>query len=162
MNFKKIVLIKVKDKVTEHVSEKELIEHIKELIDNDILFKVDYRYEKENKNETNYLQKENKELKNLIDMCKEVFEKIIPMESYGHWLTKTGKLAQDALYELKQKKLTMKDTDKIDKVMFIKIDNKHFHCKCGGNLFTYRGDNVYQCNGCNNEYESVDVSSIYK
>jgi hypothetical protein len=47
MKFKLIVLIIVGDKIIECVSEQEVITAIKDLVDNEILFKVDYRYEEE-------------------------------------------------------------------------------------------------------------------
>ena len=38
-----------------------------------------------------------------------------------------------------------------------KIGGKHFHCDCGGNVFTKLDDNRYRCNGCRSEYEGVSV-----
>jgi hypothetical protein len=50
MRFKLIVLIIVGDKTIECVSEQDVITAIKDLVDNEILFKVDYKYEEEKRN----------------------------------------------------------------------------------------------------------------
>jgi len=42
---------------------------------------------------------------------------------------------------------------KIGEVTFITIDGRHFYCKCGSNLFTKQEKNIYECNGCGQEYE---------